>query len=93
VGVDRGGTEGEQIYIFAEIRDDGEVTEDELFQLSLDVVDAIHTRMGYRPGRVYLLKARSIPLTHNGKVRHSLLKEMYLEGGLRDSDMILYPEY
>lgn len=93
VGVDRGGTEGEQIYIFAEIRDDGEVGEDELFQLSLDVVDAIHTRMGYRPGRIYLLKARSIPLTHNGKVQHSRLKEMYEEGDLRASGAILFPEY
>jgi acyl-CoA synthetase (AMP-forming)/AMP-acid ligase II len=93
LGMDRGGTEGEQIYIFAEIRDGEMKTEDDLFYLSLEVVNAIHARMGYRPGRVYLLKARSIPLTHNGKVQHSFLKEMYLEGSLRDSGMIIYPEY
>ena len=93
VGVDRGGTEGEQIYIFAEIRDGETKTEDQLFDLSLDVVDAIHDRMGYRPGRVYLLKPRSIPLTHNGKTQHGRLKDKYLDGSLRSSGRILYPEY
>jgi acyl-coenzyme A synthetase/AMP-(fatty) acid ligase len=93
VGVDRGGTEGEQIYIFAEIRGGETKTEDQLFDLTLDLVAAIHTRMGYRPGRVYLLKPRSIPMTHNGKIQHGHLKEKYLDGSLRLSGNILYPEY
>jgi len=57
------------------------------------IVDGVHSRLGVRPARVTLVKPRTIPRTHNGKVQHQLLKERYLSGGLRAEGQILYPDY
>jgi acyl-CoA synthetase (AMP-forming)/AMP-acid ligase II len=93
IGIDRGGIEGEQVYIFAEIRVRDELDEGDLHDHAINIVNAIHNRMGYRPGRVYLLKPHTLPLTHNGKIQHMRLKDDYLEGDLKSSGNILYPEY
>jgi acyl-CoA synthetase (AMP-forming)/AMP-acid ligase II len=93
VGVDRGKIEGEQIYVFTEIGDKEITSEDDYYELSLQLVSNIHARMGLRPGRVYLLKPGSIPLTHNGKIQHLRLKEQYLDGSLHRSGNVLFPEY
>ena len=93
VGIDRGGIEGEQVYIFAEIRDGNTLSENELHENTLNIVESVHTHMGFRPGRVYLLKPHTIPLTHNGKIQHVRLKENYLDGSLKISGNILYPEF
>jgi acyl-CoA synthetase (AMP-forming)/AMP-acid ligase II len=93
VGIDKGRIEGEQVYIFAEIRGGEQKTEDELYEIALEIVKAVHTRMGFRPGRVYLLKPRSIPMTHNGKIQHFQLKNKYLDGVLKDTGDILFPDY
>jgi len=89
IGVDRGGVEGEQVYVFAEIRDS--ILGTEFHELATQMVADFHVHMGFRPARVYLLKPRSIPLTHNGKIQHIRLKEKYLEEGLREA--VLYPKY
>ena len=57
------------------------------------IVNDFHDRFGLRPGRVYLVKPKTIPLTHNGKIRHVRLKEMYLEGSLREAGQLVYPGY
>lgn len=93
LGVDQERMEGEQVYIFAEIRDGETKTENEFYELVLEIVNAIYSRMGFRPGRVFLLKQRAIPMTFNGKIQHVRLKEKYLDGSLRHSGSILYPEY
>ena len=89
IGVDKGGVEGEQVYVFAEIRD--EVPESEFHEMTLQMVADFHAHMGFRPARVYLLRPRGIPLTHNGKVQHARLRELYQDGGLWEA--ILYPDY
>ena len=76
-----------------EVRDGEQLSPEELEALNLAIVTAIHERMGYRPGRVYLLRPRSIPLTHNGKLKHQELKRQYLDGALRQAGAILFPEY
>ena len=93
VGVDRGGMEGEQVYLFAELRGGEELPVDELHQKAVEMVAAFNRYMGYRPARLYLLGPKSIPLTHNGKIQHVRLKEQYLDGSLRELGSILYPEY
>jgi acyl-CoA synthetase (AMP-forming)/AMP-acid ligase II len=93
LGIDRGGPEGEQVYVFAEIRAGEGLAEDALYEQSLSMVERFSAHMGFRPARVYLLKPRSIPLTHNGKIQHGRLKEIYLDGSLREQGAILYPEY
>jgi hypothetical protein len=59
----------------------------------IDVVAAIHGRLGMRPGRVYLLEPRTIPMTANGKLKHAELRASYLDGGLRAKGKILHPLY
>ena len=93
LGIDKGGIAGEQVFIFAEIRGWEAKNEGEFFDLTLEIVNAVRQRMGFRPGRLYLLKPRSIPLTHNGKIQHIELKRLYLNGDLRVSDKLLYPTY
>jgi len=92
VGIDRGGVEGEQAYVFAEVREKPDI-EQWGYELTLEIVEAIHERLGIRPARVFLVKPRTIPKTHNGKIQHVQLREFYLNGSLRELGMILYPEY
>ena len=93
VGIDSGGAEGEQLYVFAELSKAGGHDEAGLQNATVDVVQAIHGQLGIRPGRVYLVVPHAIPLTPNGKTRHAALREMYLSGALRQQDSILFPDY
>ncbi|PWB70692.1 MAG: hypothetical protein C3F07_16275 [Anaerolineales bacterium] len=92
VGIDRGRAEGEQAYIFVEVRERQDISEWG-YELTLEIVNAIHDRLGLRPARVVLVKPRTIPRTHNGKIQHVQLRESYLNGSLRVQGRILYPEY
>jgi fatty-acyl-CoA synthase len=92
VGIDRGRLEGEQVYIFAEIRQADARPEAELQNMIIDIVQMFHERFGFRPGRVYLLKPKAIPLTHNGKIQHVRLKEIYLNRTLFEAGEIVYPK-
>jgi acyl-CoA synthetase (AMP-forming)/AMP-acid ligase II len=93
IGVDSGGPEGEQLYVFAELFKPGGYGEPEFHDAAVDVVQAIHAHLGIRPGRVYLLRPHSIPLTPNGKTRHAALRDSYLSGDLRARKAILFPDY
>ena len=93
VGIDSGGPEGEQLYVFAELFKPGGHGEPELHDAALDMVQAIHAQLGIRPGRVYLLRPHSIPLTPNGKTQHAALRDLYLSGDLRAREAILFPDY
>lgn len=92
VGIDRGGAEGEQAYVFAELRKARAPAVERMEEMAIDVVARIHEHMGLRPGRVLLLAPRSIPLTPNGKIRHPALRESFLNGTLRSEGGILFPE-
>jgi acyl-CoA synthetase (AMP-forming)/AMP-acid ligase II len=104
VGIDRGGSEGEQLYAFVEMREgrpkeDGErrgaglPPRSELKRRTVSVVQQIRAHLGLRPGRVYLLAPRSIPLTPNGKIRYPELRWLYLNGRLREQGDLLYPDW
>ncbi|MCX6543992.1 MAG: AMP-binding protein [Acidobacteria bacterium] len=93
VGIDSGGPEGEQLYVFAEVSKVAGLDEPALHNSVVDVVDAIHAQLGLRPGRVYLLRPHGIPLTHNGKIQHAALRQRYLSGELRTDNAILFPGY
>ncbi len=91
VGVDRGRLEGEQLYVFAEIRP--RTAEGDRPEVVRTIVERVHRRLGLRPARAYLLRPRAIPRTANGKIRHSELRERYLDGRLRSEGRILFPIY
>jgi acyl-CoA synthetase (AMP-forming)/AMP-acid ligase II len=93
VGIDRGRAEGEQAYVFVEMRRAAPRPEENLQAMATEVVAALHRSLGMRPGRVYLVKPRSIPLTPNGKIRHAALRDGYLDGSLRSKGSILFPGY
>ena len=93
VGIDGGGPEGEQLYVFAELSKPASFDERGLYDAAIAVVQAIHGQLGIRPARVYLMRPRGIPLTHNGKTKHAELRETYQNGALRARDVILFPGY
>jgi acyl-CoA synthetase (AMP-forming)/AMP-acid ligase II len=95
VGIDRGGSEGEQAYIFIEVNlKKSQLQKQEIFMdISLEVVQRFDGMFGFKPGRVYLLKTRAIPMTYNGKIKYLQLKEDYINGTLRKKGLILFPEY
>jgi acyl-CoA synthetase (AMP-forming)/AMP-acid ligase II len=91
VGVDRGRAEGEQAYVFAELRRAAPPPPDELREMARQAVEAVHARLGLRPGRVLLLRPRSIPTTANGKLRHGALRTEFLAGRLASAGALLFP--
>jgi acyl-CoA synthetase (AMP-forming)/AMP-acid ligase II len=93
VGIDRGGAEGEQIYVFAELRPPLDQAREKLQKRSVELVGAVHRRLGLRPARAYLVKPHTIPLTDTGKIRYPLLRERYLDGHLRERGQILFPDF
>jgi acyl-CoA synthetase (AMP-forming)/AMP-acid ligase II len=95
VGIDRGGSEGEQVYIFIEVNlKKSQLQKQETFMdITLEVVQQFDNMFGFKPGRVYLLKTRAVPMTYNGKIKYLQLKEDYVNGTLRKKGLILFPEY
>ena len=91
VGIDRGRIDGEQVYLFAEMRNNGftEIWE----ELTLQIVEAVYARLKIRPARVLFLKPHGIPRTYNGKIQHVFLKEQFLSGKLKEDKLIFYPDY
>jgi len=95
VGIDRGRSEGEQVYIFTETKP-GKIapnSEAALMERSVSVVRRFHESFGFHPGRVYLLKPGAIPMTYNGKIKYSQLVNQFLEGSLKKNNQILFPDY
>jgi acyl-CoA synthetase (AMP-forming)/AMP-acid ligase II len=93
VGIDRGGLEGEQVIVFAEQRERKVLSQEECEERSIGIVQAIHAHLGLRPGRVYLAAPQTIPLTHNGKIRHAELARRYRDGSLRARGLLLFPSW
>jgi acyl-CoA synthetase (AMP-forming)/AMP-acid ligase II len=95
LGVDRGRTQGEQVYVFLEVNLKRSLWQQQeiLKDMTIEVVQRFKDTFGFTPGRVYLLKSRSIPMTYNGKIKYQELKDLYLAGTLRARNLILFPEY
>ncbi len=91
VGIDRGGDEGEQVYLFVELRKSSATGA--FAEMTVQLVEAVHAHLGLRPGRVYLMPARGLPRTPNGKIRYPELRGRYLDGDLRDAGLLLFPSY
>lgn len=54
------------------------------------VAERIRKALGFAPERVIAVKARSIPMTPNGKIRHDLLRAQLVEGMLAASGSIVF---
>lgn len=90
VGIDRGGVEGEQAVIFAEVRGSKKTAVAQFEAIVIEIVQAFYGRFGFRPARVYLVKPKTIPQTYNGKLQHQELKAQFLAGRLEADGRILF---
>jgi acyl-CoA synthetase (AMP-forming)/AMP-acid ligase II len=90
VGIDLGGMEGEQSYVFTELRVRRKLGQEVYHEIGVSLVEAIHGHLGFRPGRLLLLQPGAIPRTPNGKLQHQRLRGLYLQGEM-DSE-IVYPK-
>jgi acyl-CoA synthetase (AMP-forming)/AMP-acid ligase II len=88
VAIDGGERAGEQIGVFAEVADPAAARE-ELERVAREIIAAVDEKVGVRPFQVVLLKPRTIPLTDNGKVQHSRLREAWRDGSLERSGAVL----
>jgi acyl-CoA synthetase (AMP-forming)/AMP-acid ligase II len=91
IGIDNPHGDGEALYVFAESRIHKHHAEDKYHEMVVDVVQKINAYFGIKPGRVFIVKTKTIPRTPNGKLQHSRLKEMYLTKSSRLIDNMLYP--
>ena len=93
LGIEGKSAEGEALILFAETKWRQVLEPETSKSLVIDITRQIHARFGIRPAKVYLLKAKAIPFTFNGKKQHGLLKKWYLDGNLRREGSILFPHY
>lgn len=95
VGIDRGGAVGEQAYIFLEVKLNKNQLNDDSFKenIVIEAVKRFNDVFGMHPGRVYLVKPGTIPMTYNGKIQYLQLKEQYIKGTLKQNGFIIFPNY
>jgi fatty-acyl-CoA synthase len=91
VGIDRSDVPGEQLYVFAEVRDVENATPAELRATAIEIVRAVHGALGVRPRRTILLRPRRIPLTSNGKLQRARLRDIFTDGRLTTGTDIVFP--
>jgi acyl-CoA synthetase (AMP-forming)/AMP-acid ligase II len=91
VGIDRGGVEGEQLYVFAEARAAATASAPELQAIVVEITRTVHDALGVRPRSTLLLRPRRIPMTDNGKLRRAALREAFTSGSLGYGAGVVFP--
>lgn len=91
VGVDRGGLEGEQAVLVAEVEPRRLSDDDDLTGLATRLAAGLRAGLGFRPGTVLLVRTGTLPRTANGKRRRSLLRDSIVDGSLARDGTILWP--
>lgn len=91
VGIDRGGVDGEQLYVFAEARAAKTASASELQALTVEISRTVHDALGVRPKNTVLLYPRRIPITVNGKLRRETLRDAFSEGSLAYGTDVVFP--
>jgi acyl-CoA synthetase (AMP-forming)/AMP-acid ligase II len=83
VGVESDRTGTQRLYVVAEVRD--ESAGPEVFhRLVREIVTRVRRARGFRPARVLLVRAGTIPKTSSGKIQRSRLAGMVEAGELQD---------
>jgi acyl-CoA synthetase (AMP-forming)/AMP-acid ligase II len=90
VGIDPGDIGGEQLFVFAEVRDPGDPSH-RLRRVAVEIARSLHETIGVRPRRTVLLQPNRIPLTANGKLQRGRLREAYVNGLLAPGADMLWP--
>lgn len=82
---------GESLFVFAESWHHKNDTLEKYHKLVIDIVQKVYDHFGIRPGKVFILKQKSLPHTPNGKLKHAELKNNYLHNFPLIDRNILYP--
>jgi acyl-CoA synthetase (AMP-forming)/AMP-acid ligase II len=83
VGIDSARTGTQRLHVVAEVRNEAAPAAD-LSALARDITTEIHRRRGFRPARVLLVRAHTIPKTSSGKIQHAALAARIAAGVLAD---------
>ncbi len=83
VGVESERTGTQRLHIVAEVRSESSAA-DELSRLARGITSEVHRRRGFRPARVLLVRAQTIPKTSSGKIQRAALAALVATGGLGD---------
>jgi len=92
IGMEFSTGSGESLCVFAESKWQESPFINFCHELAVDIVQRIYHHFGIRPGRVYILKPKTLPFTPNGKLQHALLKDYYLNNFQLLNERILYPQ-
>ena len=92
IGIDRLKDGGESLVVFVEIKNFECHSSDFCHELVVKIVNNIYSHFGIRPGKVFLVKPKTLPRTPNGKLKHSVLKNLYLYHPEELKNWIVYPE-
>lgn len=92
VGIQTDKTKGESLFVFAESRSNKRPSENYFNDLVIEIVNRIFENFGIRPANVYILKPKSLPITANGKLMYSALKNVYLDKIDSFRKNILFPK-
>jgi acyl-CoA synthetase (AMP-forming)/AMP-acid ligase II len=84
LGIDRGGIEGEQLVVCAELRESRTAAPDDAHAVLVGIAHQLHQAIGVRPQRTLLLEPGAIPLTQNGKLQRSVLRAAVTDGTIKD---------
>ncbi len=93
IGIDEQRMAGEMVTIFAEIGNTHTASEAMFREIIIAISQQFQQRFGFRPGDIYLLQPKTIPMTYNGKLQHQKLQDLFLSGELRQNGRILFPDY
>jgi acyl-CoA synthetase (AMP-forming)/AMP-acid ligase II len=93
LGIERIPGGGESLFIFAESRYFKSYQNVMYHDLVVNIVQRVYDHFGLRPGKVYILKPKTLPNTPNGKLQHAVLKNNYLNNSEVIRKNILYPDF
>jgi acyl-CoA synthetase (AMP-forming)/AMP-acid ligase II len=92
IGVECRKTRGESLMVFVEMKGFVPPPVNICHEMVLEIVQKIYTHFGIRPGKVFLIKPKMIPRTPNGKLQHTILKNLFLHEPSQINNWILYPK-
>jgi acyl-CoA synthetase (AMP-forming)/AMP-acid ligase II len=90
IGLDEGDLEGEQIHVFAEVNKKTFAERERAQALAQALMARFQAEIGVRPNRLHLVIGKTIPLTYNGKVKYTELKQAFSAGRLRENDALIH---
>ena len=83
VGLSSERTGTQRLHVIAEVREPA-ADPAAMAEVVREIVRRVHQGRGYRPARVLLVQAGTIPKTSSGKLQRSRLGQMLAEGDLGD---------